>query len=187
MKKQLILSSIFFLMLSVIACKKGEQGDIGPAGVAGAKGAKGTTGDNGIADSKGMISSDWIAVKGTDWRLSTAIPNLYFITFTAPGLTTDIVNKGMIYVYMKQEANARIVEGLPYANITTGRRFYSLIGLSNGAPAIQFYQSVTPPLSTFSTSTNVSFRYVAVPAGARTSNIDWTNYDEVKKALNWKD
>lgn len=41
MKKQLILSSIFFLMLTMIACKKGEQGDIGPAGITGAKGAKG--------------------------------------------------------------------------------------------------------------------------------------------------
>jgi hypothetical protein len=187
MKKQLILSSVFFLMLSVIACKKGEQGDIGPAGVAGAKGAKGTTGDNGIADSKGMISSDWIAVKGTDWRLSTAIPNLHFVTFTAPGLTTDIVNKGMIYVYMKTEG----FEGtyaLPRADVSTGRRFYAIVGLANsGAPAVQFYQSVTPPSSTFSTSTNVSFRYVAVPAGARTSNIDWTNYEEVKKVLNWKD
>jgi hypothetical protein len=186
MKKHLILSSIFFLMLSVIACKKGEQGDIGPAGVAGTKGAKGTTGDQGVADSKGMISSDWIAVKGTDWRLSTAIANLYFVTFTAPGLTTDIVNRGMIYVYMKTEG----FEGtyaLPRANASTGRRFYAIVGLSNNAPAIQFYQTVTPPSSTFSTSTNVSFRYVAVPAGARMSNVDWTNYDEVKKALNWKD
>lgn len=187
MKKQLILSSVFFLMLSVIACKKGEQGDIGPAGVAGTKGAKGTTGDKGVADSKGMISSDWIAVKGTDWRLSTAIPNLYFITFTAPGLTADIVNRGMIYVFIKTEG----IEGtdaLPLANASTGRRFYAIVGLSNsGAPAIQFYQSVTPPSSTLSTTTNVSFRYVAVPAGARTSNIDWTNYDEVKKVLNLKD
>lgn len=186
MKKQLILSSIFFMMLSVIACKKGEQGDIGPAGVAGAKGAKGTTGDKGAADSKGMISSDWIAVKGTDWRIST-VANTYFVSYTAPGLTVDIVNKGMIYVYMKQETNARMVDGLPYVNITTGLRFYSLIGLSNGVPTIQFYQSVTPPSSTFSTTTNVSFRYVVVPAGARIANIDWTNYDEVKKALNWKD
>lgn len=186
MKKQLILSSIFFLMLSVIACKKGEQGDIGPAGVAGAKGAKGTTGDKGVADAKGMISSDWIAVKGTDWRLSTTISNLYFVTFTAPSLTADIVNRGMIYIFIKTEG----IEGtdaLPLANASTGRRFYAIVGLSNNAPAIQFYQTVTPPLSTFSTTTNVSFRYVAVPAGARMANIDWTNYDEVKKALNWKD
>ncbi len=186
MKKQLILGSIFFMMLSVIACKKGEQGDIGPSGSAGTNGAKGITGDKGIADSKGMISSDWIAVKGTDWRAAT-VANSYFVSYTAPSLTVDIVNKGMIYVYMKQEANARIVDGLPYANITTGLRFYSLIGLSNGVPAIQFYQSVTPPSSTLSTTSNVSFRYVVVPAGARTLNIDWTNYDEVKEALNWKD
>ena len=172
-------------MLTLIACKKGEQGNIGPSGSAGTNGAKGITGDKGIADAKGMISSDWIAVKGTDWRAATAA-NSYFVAYTAPSLTVDIVNKGMIYVFIKTEG----IEGtdaLPLVNASTGRRFYALIGLSNNAPSIQSYQNVTPPSSTLSTTTNVSFRYVAVPAGARMSNIDWTNYEEVKKALNWKD
>jgi hypothetical protein len=77
MKKYLILSSILCLMLSVIACKKGERGDIGPQGAVGAKGVTGTIGDKGITDSKGMVSSNWIDVKGTDWRPSGSL-NTYF-------------------------------------------------------------------------------------------------------------
>ena len=185
MKKQLILSSILFLMLSVIACKKGEQGDIGPAGIAGTKGTKGTTGDKGIADAKGMISSDWVTIKGTDWRASSAT-NTYFASYTSPILTADIINKGMLYVFMKTEGIEGI-DALPFANASTGRRFTALVALSNGSPIIQYNQSFTPPQSTFSTTAIYSFRFVVVPAGARTSNIDWTNYSEVKKALNWKD
>lgn len=187
MKKQLILSSVIFMMLTIVACKKGEQGDIGPAGVAGAAGAKGTTGDKGIADAKGLVSSDWIAVKGTDWR-AAANPNSYFVQPANIGtiLTPDMVNKGMLYFYIRFEKET-ITIALPYADASIGRRFYALAGVTNGVPAIQFYQSVTPPLSTFSTSINFLFRYVAVPAGARVSNIDWSNYEDVKRVLNLKD
>lgn len=185
MKKQLILSSVIFMMLTIISCKKGEQGDIGPAGIAGTKGTKGATGDTGISDSKGMLSSDWITIKGTEWRTSTTA-NTYFASYTSPILTADIINKGMLYVFMKPEGDG-FIDALPYANVSTGRRFTALVAVSNGSPIIQFNQSVTPPSSTFSTTANYSFRFVVVPAGARMANIDWTNYEEVKKALNWKD
>ncbi|WP_394990935.1 hypothetical protein [Emticicia sp.] len=187
MKKQMILSSIFFLMLTLIACKKGEQGEIGPAGSAGTKGAKGITGDKGIADAKGMVSSNWIDVKGIDWRAATNA-NSYFVAYTSPGLTADIISKGVLYVFMRTEADINTVSALPFVSASTGRRYYTLVGLSNNIPSIQFYQNVTPPSSTFSTSTNVSFRFVVVPAsGARMASIDWTNYEEVKKELNWVD
>ena len=185
MKKQLILSSVLFLILSVTACKKGEQGDIGPAGIAGANGAKGATGDKGIADSKGMLSSDWVTIKGTDWRAATAV-NTYFASYTSSLLTADIINKGMLYVFMKSEGEG-FTDALPFANASTGRRFFVLVAMSNGNPVIQFYQSVTPPSSTFSTTANYSFRFVIVPAGARRSSVDWTNYSEVKKHLNLND
>ncbi len=188
MKKQLILCSIYFMMLSLIACSKGENGDIGPAGSVGAKGAKGPTGDLGIVDAKGMISSSWLAVKGSDWRASSSA-NSYFVSFVLPNITADIINKGMLYVYWKPETTTNAGWALPYFSASTGLRFYSLVVMSNNEAIIQFYQTVTPPSSTFSTANNVSFRFVFVPAsaGARMSNVDWTNYEEAKKVLNWKD
>jgi hypothetical protein len=187
MKKQLILSSVIFMMLSIIACKKGEQGDIGPAGVAGANGAKGATGDTGIADAKGMISSDWIAIRGTDWRANTTA-NSYFASATSSKLTADVISKGMLYAYMKTDNDPSVIVSLPYAEASSGYRIYALAGVSNGIPAVQFNQFVPTLFGGGSGFViQASFRYVLVPAGARTSNIDWTNYEEVKKTLNWKD
>ncbi len=188
MKKQLIQCSIYFMLLGLIACSKGENGDIGPAGSAGAKGAKGSTGDLGIMDAKGMVSSNWVEIKGSDWRASATL-NTYFVSFTSTALTADIISKGMLYTYLKTDGATNSSWALPYFSASTGLRFFSLVAMVNNEPIIQYYQTVAPPTSTFSTTNNVSFRFVVVPAsaGARMSNVDWTNYEEVKKALNWKD
>ena len=174
-------------MLTLIACKKGEQGDIGPSGSAGTNGAKGLTGDKGIDDSKGMISSDWVAIRGTDWRANTTA-NSFFAIYSNPKLTADIVNKGMLYAYMKTDNDPSVIISLPNVDISSGYRIHALVGSSNSVPVIQFNQSVPTLFGGGSAAPiQASFRYVVVPAGARMSNIDWTNYDEVKNTLNWKD
>jgi hypothetical protein len=89
---------------------------------------------------------------------------------------------------MKNTGADSYIFPLPYTDTEFGWKFYALVGTSStNLPMIQFYQDVKPPSSNFSTNLNVSFRFVVVPTGARMSNIDWTNYDEVKKVLNWID
>lgn len=134
-----------------------------------------------------MISSDWVAIRGIDWRANTTA-NSYFAIYTNPKLTADIINKGMLYAYMKTDNDPSVIISLPYADISYGYRIHALVGSSNGIPVIQFNQLV-PTLFGGGSGAPIqaSFRYVVVPAGARTSNIDWNNYEEVKKVLNWKD
>jgi hypothetical protein len=180
------LSGYFFVacMLSVVlgttSCSK--KGDAGPAGTTGAKGDKGDKGDQGDAGSANVIYSGWMdAAYGYD---STS--EVYFFDITADKLTTDVLNTGVVKVYMNFGTPASpAVVSLPYSDeVGTYIREYSLEGI------IELVSNANP--STVTDSNGASrrqVRYVIIPGGeaARVAKaIDWNDYAKVKAYMGWK-
>jgi hypothetical protein len=180
------IQSLFILMLFsfVFACQKGEQGDVGPAGAKGAKGLTGDKGEIGITNSKGMIVTSWASVNATDWlALSTTS---FGVLFGLPALTTDVANKGNVYLYM-QPFGETFVYPLPYSQANGTKFFGNLLNTNNGQ-RVQFNYSISPALGGTKLSTGYKFRLVIIPAGARmAASVDMSNYESVKKYLDLHD
>jgi hypothetical protein len=171
--------AIVMVMFILLDACKGEKGDVGPAGVAGANGANGATGAAGAIGGTGatgatgatgtanVIYSDWANVtftgSGTSWAGK----------ITAPKITQDILDKGLVKAYFKF-GNATY-EG-NYVNTPSGASMYyfTTLGLVN----IQ---------ATF--AANYPWRYIIVPGGvgARRAAVDYSDYEAVKKFYNIPD
>lgn len=123
--------SLLFLFGS---CKKG---DTGPAGATGPAGPTGSTG------SANVIYSAWVNVtftgSGTSWSGQ----------MTAPGVTQDIMDKGVVKSYFK--FGTSVYDG-NYSNIPTGAAIYQY--LSVGFINLR---------ATF--AANYPWRYVIIPGG----------------------
>jgi hypothetical protein len=207
--------------LCIAACK-GEDGAVGPTGPKGDTGLAGTNGTNGAVGATGpagavgatgtanVIYSAWIdrpfpGTGSTAWtsgNFGTAtranFPT-YSCSLSAPKLTPEIIDKGVIMVYMKPFAAFIGALPLPHeaSSINSidssplGMR-YSFTPLGNGTIVISA-KNVYPALSsgTWQTpSTDEQFRYVIIPGGVpagRTANVDLNDYEAVKKYYNLKD
>jgi len=196
--------SFFGLLLAfglfVYSCQKGDAGAVGPAGPTGATGATGGDGKDGKDGSTGakgdtgtanVIYSDWLDVGFQPTTVENATdPSLldttgFFAQISAPKLSSDILNKGEIKVYINEydpETEITTVYPLPYDDDSVKAR-------------LSFYeQTITVKanrdLSTISYSPDPNksyqFRYVLIPGGVKdqsASKIDWNNYAQVKSYL----
>ncbi|GAA3938332.1 hypothetical protein GCM10022209_36600 [Chitinophaga oryziterrae] len=174
-------------MLSVVlgttSCsKKGDAGPAGATGATGAKGDKGDKGDQGDAGSASVIYSDWMDAS----YMYDSTSEVYFFDITAAKVTTDILNSGVVKVYMNfGTPSTPAVSSLPYSDeVGTYIREYSLLGvielLSNGNPS-----TVTDANG----AKRRQVRYVIIPGGeaARSAKaIDWNDYAKVKAYMGWK-
>ncbi|GAB3941169.1 hypothetical protein GCM10028805_03980 [Spirosoma harenae] len=128
---QLSLGLISFMFFIVFSCKgpEGPQGPAGPTGATGAAGATGATGPQGVSGSTGATGPQGVSgatgatgaqgpmgnanVVYTAWKPVDVSTN-YFRTSdntqvylgndgnaTSPLLTTDVINKSIVYVYFK--------------------------------------------------------------------------------------
>ena len=140
MKRSLLLLLLSGSVLAFTNCKKGDPGATGPAGPAGPTGATGATGATGVAN---VIYSPWANVtftgSGTSWSAQ----------ITAPGVTQDIMDKGVVKTYFK--FGTAVYEG-NYSNIPTGASIYQY--LTVGAINLR---------ATF--AANYPWRYVIIPGG----------------------
>lgn len=188
MKKTHILIFSFFLSLLILACSKGEQGDVGPVGATGAKGLTGDKGEIGISNSKGMLISSWFEAKPTDWlpTSNTASNNKYYLIRNISALTKDVVSKGGAYMYV-QLSNSTAVYPLPYSVFTpTAFHLSCVINNLGTTPGFQF--NIDTVRLNGKVTDNYKFRVVIIPTAARMSaDVDWSNYEEVKKYLNLND
>jgi hypothetical protein len=190
MKKTYILIFSVFLSLLILACSKGEQGDIGPVGAAGAKGATGDKGEIGISNSKGMLVSSWFEAKPTDWlpTSNTAPNNKYYLIRNISALTKDVVAKGGAYMYV-QLSNSTAVYPLPYSHaLFTATEVHLSCVINNLGTTPGFQFNIDTVRLNGKVTDNYKFRIVIIPTAARMSaDIDWSNYEEVKKYLNLND
>lgn len=133
----LLLACSFLLIFS--NCKKGDPG---PAGATGPAGPTGAIGPIGTAN---IIYSPWANLtftgSGTSWSA----------LITAPGVTQDIMDKGVVKTYFK--FGTGVYEG-NYTNLTGGSTSAIYQFLSVGAINLR---------STF--AANYPWRYVIIPGG----------------------
>jgi hypothetical protein len=157
------------------ACK-GEKGDVGPAGTAGVAGPTGANGATGVAGPTGTANvqySDWITVSFTG---SGTSGTAYRGTITAPKITQDIMDKGVVLSYYFLSPNV-------YSVNAGVKDSYSLIQeLALGKISY---------LSNFSYN-GVKFRYVIIPGGVsigggRKASLESMTYEEVKALYNIPD
>ncbi len=162
MKTKITLVMFLLIALTFNACKKPKDGEDGPQGLQGPAG-------NANVQGSQPYSATFITSNG----------NLYYVNINAPLLTQDILDKGVVMVY-----TGGVGDWWPLpltANITTT---YFNIKLN----LVTIYIRNTDGSTTPNPGTK-TFRNVYISASNRMAhpNLDLTNYEEVKKALNLKD
>jgi Collagen triple helix repeat (20 copies) len=175
----LLITSILIFM---DGCKA-EKGEVGPAGATGATGAAGATGATGAAGATGakgdpgtanVFYSDWINVTFTGSGGS------WIAVLTAPKITQDILDKGVVLMFIKIGGT---VYSVPYAYATSTGTIVGTIlpGLTLGKITLYGSYNYSNP-----------FRYVIVPGGitiggGRIAALKSMTYQEVKELYHLPD
>ena len=152
---------IIFLITSVTVFNSCRKGDTGPAGADG---------------NANVISTDPIVLPATSWKLDS---NVWLASFSVPAITADIASKGAVHVYIKYGTQWWALPDINNGNATS----YGFI-----AGGVLLYNanddgSIPPnPLA-------LTFRVVVIAASGRSaySNVDFKDYNAVKKAFNLKE
>lgn len=161
----------------VVGCFSGCKGPEGPAGVQGTKGDTGAKGDPGTAN---VIYSPWRAAGTWTKGVFNGVEKSY-VDIAAPAVSTDILNQGVVMVYVRLQTDIQNIYPLPYlvkAFFTEEQLDFSL---RPGVIRIWSTSSVPP------TSTN-EFRYVIIPGGqAGRFSGETLSYEQVKEWYNLPD
>lgn len=162
--RYLLISAIAVML--VTSCKdgaEGPQGSEGPQGVQGAQGEKGDKGDPGVAN---VIYSEWTGFVTTNWELVTEFGRQTRIYEIAePAITEDIMNTGVVLVYLKF-GGAPSPRPLPYTGFvtTTAKDQHLWFRLATSAIAIVFH-NLGDNLDPGSIGTSNQYRFVIIPGG----------------------
>jgi len=171
------LFAILFIAISIISCSS----DDGTDGVNGADGQIGPAGPAGTAN---VIYSAWInapaaaaeTIDGTS-GMSTSI--------NAPELSTDILNKGTVLVYVSFGTGTFAV---PYTSTAGG--FVNTITAISSLQKIKLFRFRHDGAGTVNIPVSLSWRYILIPGGvaatAKKSNLDYSkmSYEEVCSRFN---
>lgn len=187
---------IGILAMGSILASCGKDGDIGPAGPAGPQGANGTpgvTGPIGPTGSANVIYSDWLPIPTT---AAAALPGRKNFSFTTPGLTQEVLDKGLVYAYLK---NGGSIIPLPYADKylvsaeEVSGSFLTTVLLGVGGISLNQDWLTPGTIPTgFATATSVvggytHLRYVIIPGTVKTAmnpNVNLKDYNEVQRYFN---
>ncbi len=170
------------LLLAIVGfagCSKdGEPGPQGPKGDQGEQGTQGEQGLQGEPGTANVMYSEWIT---PEWYESSAN---YLIWYqTDENMTEDIVDKGMVHIYYKDNTynHVRTLTNPPAdVSFTVILRKYT--SSSEYTIYLGAYSADASDLETL--ETNYKFRYVLVPGavltGGRKADLDYENYEAVK-------
>jgi len=164
--KNFTMTSLFISVVFLISsCAK--DGETGPAG------APGTNGTNGNANvhTQTFTISSW--------------------TYTAPSyradiwdtdITQSIADNGFVMVYLSNGSGGW--QALPYSTITSASFFstWNFVYYLNGVTLYKTDSDLTQP----SNPGTRTYKVVAASEAGRIANpnVDWTNYEQVKKTFN---
>lgn len=184
MKFTLVLALVFSLAGGIMSCE-GPAGPAGDDGV-GAQGPKGDKGDKGEAGTANVIYSSWKDASGQWQSVTLDGVKKYYFNISAPSLTTEILEKGVVLVYARLGGDDNNIRQLPYHYVGATQSLYDLSVIS-GAVKV-WYTSVEPkgvliPIGG-------EFRYVLIPGGqaaARVGNYADLTYAEAKAMFNLPD
>lgn len=180
MKFSKTLLSIFLLAIFTISCSS----DDGTDGVDGTNGVDGAVGATGPAGTANVIYSAWLTaptavaetIDGTS-GLSTSI--------AAPQLSSDILSKGTILVYVSFGTGTYTV---PYTSTAGG--FVNTITAISTVQKIKLFRFRHDQGGTVGLPTSLNWRYILIPGGvaatAKTAKLDYSkmSYEEVCARLN---
>ena len=182
-KKTTMRKSYFYLPLLTVcfvliafSCKKG---DTGPQGAVGPEGPEGPPGAN-------VIYSAWLDVTFSEEDADgDGQPDFFAASIPAPKLTSEIVNTGVVKVYLNTNTAAEpYVVPIPYGTVVLSAFTVGNIDLTSGDDL---------STATDATGTYLQYRYILIPGeeAARKmpggKKINWDNYADVKAYLQIKD
>ncbi len=185
MKKLRFLSAALLSasMVCLLTACPSATGEVGPIGPKGEKGDKGDTGAQGPAGTANVIYGGWINMDVAGFWYNVG-SNIREANFAAP-IDQNILDKGTVYVYAKGTAagNVYLLPYNPSQNLAM-QYFFKL----NRVHIQQIFYSAGRPAA-YSNQGFTEFRYVVIPGGVngRKAAIDYSNYEEVKKAYNLPD
>lgn len=174
--KHVLSESCILALLSFLAI--GCQGPTGPQGNA-----------NVHASTVAVSSSDWIYTSGQDEY------GEYHVTFTDNEITQDIVDHGMVLVYISNGSGGwQLMPIVGYTQGTSNGLTYDLeykYSPVYGAFSVTvWYYILTDPYFWVPVNPGAqTFKIVAVAGLSKASNpnLNWNNYDDVKRALKIQD
>lgn len=183
MMKKLLLAGLMAVCFAGLWACEGPQGPAGPAGETGAQGPAGPQGPTGATGTANVIYSNWQAA-GTWQTVNVFGVNRSYIDINAPRLTQEILDRGVVLVYVKLTTDNNQVRQLPvtvYAQFTEELIDFSLI-----VNRIRVWSTpIKPPVPP---SSNYEFRYVLIPGGqAGRMSYETLTYDEAKEQFNLAD
>lgn len=156
------------MLLTVIACKKGDTGPEGPPG------------------SANVIYSGWLSFQQAQLDTIVDGTNLKINHIPAPEVNQDIIDGGLIIVYTRFLTN---VFQLPYtsdAGTGTGPTKTNTVNFIPKPGMIYITRYTHDNTASIGFGT-VQFRYVLIPGGVQANaalrNMDTRNYDMVKAAF----
>lgn len=157
---------------------KGDPGTNGTNGTNGSNGATGAKGDKGDPGTANVIYSGWFTPNASDWQKLSEINYTY--TITEGKITQDIVDRGVVLAYSRQNANSASYL-LPLTLTTNSSISNYNIGMSIEKVIINFLELLEP---SGKPANNLQFRYVIIPGGVQTrANLDYTNFEAVARAF----
>lgn len=175
MKKTII--SILFVVAAISGCKK-EQGPAGPSGSAGTNGTNGNANVTSIT----VITTNWAVIN------DDGINYWYEKSIAWYGITQDIKDKGMVMVYADDGAGGWIA--LPYSvsgtDFSNSLNYY--INVGSVTIRVTGYDITFGSPGAFAYNGSI-FRIVAIASSIRMQNpnVDWNDYQEVKKMFHLED
>lgn len=166
MKTKMIFGMVMLMALAFNACKKPKDGK---------DGAQGPQGPAGNANVNVQITT----VTTSDWIVSA--PS-YYVSIYVATITQAIVDNGAVLVYISNGAGGW--EALPVtipvssSYSSTYNPVHYLYGVTIWKTDTDYTQATNPGTRTF--------KILAIASSARLShpNLDYTNYEAVKKAFN---
>lgn len=181
--KLLFNSLLFASLLSIFSCKA-PVGDLGPQGAAGAVGDKGDKGPTGDKGAFSGIASAWSEIKPAQWKL-TGTKAVF--TQTDANLTQAMLDQALILAYYRPlpEDESSAVISLADETNTYLFTFKANVGSLDYELNFKRTDLVNPNLEDW----NIKTRYIIVPPAkaGRLANVNWKDYNEVKRILNLKD
>ncbi len=164
MKKLHMLLGVALVGISLLTGCKGDTGPAGPAGNDGNDGAPGLNGNANVIGTNTVAVTGW-AISGTSWLATVAVPDI----------TQNVVNTGLVEVYVQYGSTWFCLPDIIGINATT-------FGFSVGTVNLQNSNSDN---STPAVAPNITVRVVVIPANmlAAHPGVNWKNYTAISQFM----
>jgi len=164
------MGMLFIGLTTLVGCKK-EIGPEGPKGEQGVQAEQGQNGDDGNAN---VIGTNEVTI--SNWSQSGSA---WFADITAQGITQDVVNTGLVQVFIQYGSEWWALPDQSGSNVTS-------FGYSVGN--ISLMNQNTDGTTATNPGSGV-FRVVIITSSNLTAhpNVDWNDYEQEKQALSLKE